>query len=303
MAFAFEDFPVDAFSTSLFGPDKGGAYARVRFRTSDSEIRAGDGRILHEARDIEALADWSQTAVDILAQKYLRRAAVGLGGDAARVAEKGVPAFLQRSIPDVAKPPSFPPKKDTALKKRAPGVRPHGRRLGLLGMEVRLFHPMRNRRRSSSRRDDGDAGPPDRGAPILRNGSIPAFTGLMASRAKATAIIMSTPDTEAVVESDNAYERPQPHACFIQSVDDNLVGENGIMDLWSQRGALVHLAPAGHELLQHSRRRRTPFGRRQKFRPFEFPESRRCGGRRDKVRRRHAPRGENGRRRRRSSRH
>ncbi len=33
-------------------------------------------------------------------------------------------------------------------------------------------------------------------------------------------------------KSANAYERPQPHACFILSVDDDLVNEGGIMDLW-----------------------------------------------------------------------
>ncbi len=33
-------------------------------------------------------------------------------------------------------------------------------------------------------------------------------------------------------KSSNAYERPQPHACFILSVDDDLVNEGGIMDLW-----------------------------------------------------------------------
>jgi ribonucleoside-diphosphate reductase alpha chain len=38
--------------------------------------------------------------------------------------------------------------------------------------------------------------------------------------------------------SDSAYERPQPHACFIQSVTDDLVGEGGIMDLWSREARL-----------------------------------------------------------------
>ncbi|HEX8316442.1 MAG TPA: vitamin B12-dependent ribonucleotide reductase, partial [Flavisolibacter sp.] len=33
-------------------------------------------------------------------------------------------------------------------------------------------------------------------------------------------------------KSTSAYERPQPHACFILSVDDDLVGDGGIMDLW-----------------------------------------------------------------------
>ena len=38
--------------------------------------------------------------------------------------------------------------------------------------------------------------------------------------------------------SDSAYERPQPHACFIQSVSDDLVSEGGIMDLWVREARL-----------------------------------------------------------------
>lgn len=45
-------------------------------------------------------------------------------------------------------------------------------------------------------------------------------------------------DKGAVKRSKNAYERPQPHACFIQSVDDRLVGDNGIMDLWTREARL-----------------------------------------------------------------
>src|SRR5438132_13595505 len=40
------------------------------------------------------------------------------------------------------------------------------------------------------------------------------------------------PRTGAVTRSSSAYERPAPHACFIQSVRDDLVNEGGIMDLW-----------------------------------------------------------------------
>jgi len=38
--------------------------------------------------------------------------------------------------------------------------------------------------------------------------------------------------TKKLKKSTSAYERPQPHACFILSVDDDLVNEGGIMDLW-----------------------------------------------------------------------
>jgi ribonucleoside-diphosphate reductase alpha chain len=41
-----------------------------------------------------------------------------------------------------------------------------------------------------------------------------------------------------VVASESAYERPQPHACFIQSIEDDLVNEGGIMDLWVREARL-----------------------------------------------------------------
>ena len=45
-------------------------------------------------------------------------------------------------------------------------------------------------------------------------------------------------ETGRLNRSTNAYERPQPHACFIQSVADDLVSENGIMDLWVREARL-----------------------------------------------------------------
>ena len=41
-----------------------------------------------------------------------------------------------------------------------------------------------------------------------------------------------------LVKSNSAYEHPQPHACFIQSVSDDLVNEGGIMDLWVREARL-----------------------------------------------------------------
>ncbi|HEU4952559.1 MAG TPA: vitamin B12-dependent ribonucleotide reductase, partial [Holophagaceae bacterium] len=46
------------------------------------------------------------------------------------------------------------------------------------------------------------------------------------------------PKTDTVVNSTSAYERPQPHACFIQSISDDLVNEGGIMDLWVREARL-----------------------------------------------------------------
>ncbi|MEK7730563.1 MAG: vitamin B12-dependent ribonucleotide reductase, partial [Planctomycetota bacterium] len=44
--------------------------------------------------------------------------------------------------------------------------------------------------------------------------------------------------TGRLVRSTSAYEHPQPHACFIQSVNDDLVNEGGIMDLWVREARL-----------------------------------------------------------------
>src|SRR5579862_1215370 len=46
------------------------------------------------------------------------------------------------------------------------------------------------------------------------------------------------PETGEVTRSKNAYERPQPHACFILSVKDDLVNEGGIMDLWTREARI-----------------------------------------------------------------
>src|SRR5207302_11062778 len=44
--------------------------------------------------------------------------------------------------------------------------------------------------------------------------------------------------TQKLVKSTSAYEHPQPHACFIQGVSDDLVNEGGIMDLWTREARL-----------------------------------------------------------------
>lgn len=46
------------------------------------------------------------------------------------------------------------------------------------------------------------------------------------------------PKNGKIMRSTSAYERPQPHACFIQSIKDDLVNEGGIMDLWSREARL-----------------------------------------------------------------
>lgn len=46
------------------------------------------------------------------------------------------------------------------------------------------------------------------------------------------------PKSGVLTKSSSSYEHPQPHACFIQSVNDDLVNEGGIMDLWVREARL-----------------------------------------------------------------
>src|SRR5205807_2945210 len=46
------------------------------------------------------------------------------------------------------------------------------------------------------------------------------------------------PRSGEMLKSKDAYSHPQPHACFIQSVSDDLVNSGGIMDLWTREARL-----------------------------------------------------------------
>ena len=51
-------------------------YAAIAFRSASSEIRNPDGSVVFAATDLEVPAGWSQVAIDVLAQKYFRKAGV-----------------------------------------------------------------------------------------------------------------------------------------------------------------------------------------------------------------------------------
>ncbi len=72
-------------------------YADIRFVKRSSVIRNPDGSVVFEMHDIDVPENFSQTATDILAQKYFRKA--GVPSATVRVRERGVPTWLQRSAP------------------------------------------------------------------------------------------------------------------------------------------------------------------------------------------------------------
>ncbi len=75
-------------------------YAGLVFEPRMSRIVNPDGSVIFEAPDIMVPSGWSQVAVDVLAQKYCRKA--GVPKVTARVEEEGVPEWLWRSIADGA---------------------------------------------------------------------------------------------------------------------------------------------------------------------------------------------------------
>jgi len=218
-----------------FSQSKNAPYGALPFRRANSEIRTITGDILFEMRDVEVPKTWSQTAVDILAQKYLRKA--GVPAATKKVREKGVPAFLQRSMPDVA-----------ALAKLEPD-----RRYGAETSAKQVFNRMagawaywgwkggyfENEEAARAYVDEMRAmlatqmGAPN--SPQWFNTGLYWAYGI---DGPGQGHFYVERETGHLMESDSAYERPQPHACFIQSVDDNLAGENGIMELWKREALL-----------------------------------------------------------------
>ncbi len=75
----------------------GDPFASFSFIERTSRIANPDGSVVFEMKDLLAPECWSQVAVDVLAQKYFRRA--GLPRRSRKVTEEGVPEWLQRSVP------------------------------------------------------------------------------------------------------------------------------------------------------------------------------------------------------------
>src|SRR5437764_9920346 len=72
-------------------------FAAFPFVPRTSRIANPDGSVVFEMKDLLAPEGWSQVAVDLLAQKYFRKA--GVPATSERVPEEGVPPWLQRSRP------------------------------------------------------------------------------------------------------------------------------------------------------------------------------------------------------------
>ncbi|HLJ95225.1 MAG TPA: vitamin B12-dependent ribonucleotide reductase [Gemmataceae bacterium] len=197
-------------------------FAAFTFSPRSSRIVNPNGSVVFEMKDVLAPDQWSQVAVDILAQKYFRRA--GVPAEVERVPEPDVPAWIQRSRP----------KTDGHGAGQETDARQVFRRLAgcwtYWGWKGGYF----------SSESDAQAFFDETCYMLAAQMAAPNSpqwfnTGLhwaYGIEGPAQGHYRVDPKTGQMVRSTSAYEQPSPHACFIQSVSDDLVNEGGIMDLW-----------------------------------------------------------------------
>ncbi len=203
----------------VFSQEGKNPFDMVEYEKRSSAIREPDGTVIFEMKDIEIPKDWSQVATDIVAQKYFRKT--------------GVPQYNPDGSFKLNEDGSPMLGSETSVKQtihRMVGTwRYWGEKYGYFASEkdARIFYDelvvMHLKQMCAPN------------SPQWFN------TGLNWAydiNSGAQGHYYVDPDTGAMTKSKDAYTHPQPHACFIQSVEDDLVNEGGIMDLWTREARL-----------------------------------------------------------------
>ncbi len=203
------------------------AYADLDFVTTVSEIRNPDGSVVFKLDNVEVPKSWSQVASDVIAQKYFRKA--GVPSATRRVKEKGVPEFLWRSVPTEGAEMGGETSSKQVFDRLAGAWAYWGWKGGYFSTEedARAYYDEMRHMLASQR-----AAP---NSPQWFNTGLHWAYGI---DGPAQGHYYVDFKTGKLTRSKSSYEHPQPHACFIQSVADDLVGDGGIMDLWVREARL-----------------------------------------------------------------
>jgi ribonucleoside-diphosphate reductase alpha chain len=191
----------------------------VTYEKRTSSIKNTNGSVVFEMKDAEIPADWSQVATDIVVSKYFRKAGVPQKDKDGNVMkdEKGeVLTGPERSVKQVVR--------------RLAGC------WRVWGEKYRYF----------ATPQDAQAFEDELSYMLVRQMCAPNSpqwfnTGLNTAygiTGPAQGHYYTEPSTGEVKLSEDAYTHPQPHACFIQSVSDDMVNPGGIMDLWTREARL-----------------------------------------------------------------
>ena len=210
-------------------------YASIAFREAVSEIRNPDGSVVFRLAGISVPESWSQVAADVLAQKYFRKA--GVPARLKRIEENSVPSFLWRSVPDEAALAELP--EDERFVSEISSTQVFDRLAGCWtywGWKGGYF----------SSEEDASAFQDELRFMLARQMVAPNSpqwfnTGLhwaYGIDGPSQGHYYCDYRTGELTKSASSYEHPQPHACFIQGVQDDLVNEGGIMDLWVREARL-----------------------------------------------------------------
>lgn len=218
-----------------FSKDVSCPYAGLEWRTAISEIRNPDGTIVFQMPDVEVPKGWSQVATDIIAQKYFRKA--GVPQALKPVEEDNVPSWLWRKVADEEALANMPKDKRYGSESSAKQVFDRlagtwtywGWKGGYFDSEEdarTFFDEMRFMLAAQM------AAP---NSPQWFNTGLHWAYGIDGPAQGHHYVDF---ETGKLVKSKSAYEHPQPHACFIQGVSDDLVSDGGIMDLWTREARL-----------------------------------------------------------------
>ncbi|MCC6913497.1 MAG: vitamin B12-dependent ribonucleotide reductase [Rhodospirillaceae bacterium] len=221
--------------TRRFTSEGQSPYQGIGFRAQASEIRNPDGSVVFAQDGLQVPESWSQVAVDILAQKYVRRA--GVPAKLVPVAEGDVPDFLWRKVAATAE------LSELAEKDRFTGETDARQVFDRLagtwaywGWKAGYFDSDRDARAYYDEMRFMLATQmcaPN--SPQWFNTGLHWAYGIDGG---SQGHYYVDHVTGKLLPSQSAYERPQPHACFIQSIKDDLVNEGGIMDLWVREARL-----------------------------------------------------------------
>ena len=191
------------------------AYAGIKFIKTTSEIRNPDGTIVFKLDYVEVPESWSQVASDVIAQKYFRKA--GVPSELKSVKEKNVPAFLWKSQKSSSDTPTTGENSSKQVFDRLAGAWAYwGWKGGYFSTEEdasAYFDEMRYMLATQM------AAP---NSPQWFNTGLHWAYGIDGPGQGHHYVDYKTGN---LVKSSSAYEHPQPHACFIQSVSDDLVNE------------------------------------------------------------------------------
>jgi ribonucleoside-diphosphate reductase alpha chain len=194
-------------------------YSSFRWEKRTSRIMHTDGSVVFEMKDAEIPADWSQLATDIVVSKYFRKA--------------GVPLFNPDGTPQLGedgKPKTGGERSVKQVVHRLAGCWTHwGRQYGYFDSDAdaqafydEMAHMLLAQKAAPN-------------SPQWFNTGLNFAYGMTGPSQGHWHV---HPATGQLEQTKDAYTHPQPHACFIQGVEDDLVNEGGIMDLWTREARL-----------------------------------------------------------------